>query len=154
MRITFSSKLPITRSMIFEDCYEEELRLTLDEKVGLAVSRWIVDWMLVDGELAGETYGVRLCDLKEKIEDCDGEPGESLYCYSTTLLPPFRGHNLSSILKAHWLGLSSPATVVGHATSDAAWHLNEKFGAKKVAEHESWYGTERRAIFYRLRRDG
>jgi hypothetical protein len=151
VKITFSCSVPIEDTLVFEEIFEEPLRLSLEEKAELREANWWAVWMLVDGVLAGEAYGVRLADLDEEIEDCRGEDPATIYCYSTGLLPQFQGRGLSVPLKAFWLGMTFPETIVGHATSDAALHLNQKFGAEIVAEHDRWYGTERRAFFYRIR---
>lgn len=138
--------------MVFEKQYEETLRLSLAEKTTMRDLGWFAVWMFIDGALAGETHGARLSVLDEKIEDCAEEPMGTIYCYSTTLLPPFRGRGLAEALKAFWLGMTYPATIVGHATSPAAWRLNEKFGAVEVRRHDGWYETNREAVFYRLAR--
>lgn len=150
VKIVLTDTIDLADTMVFERQYEEPLRLSLAEKTAMRDSGWFAVWMFIDGALAGETYGARLSVLDEKIEDCAEEPMSAIYCYSTTLLPSFRGKGLAELLKAFWLGMTYPATIVGHATSPAAWRLNEKFGAAEVCRHAGWYGTEREAVFYRL----
>lgn len=153
MRITFKTSYSVPETMPFEDIFEEELRLSIDEKMTLLSKSESGLWMLVDGELAGETYGIRLNKMDEQIEDCENEEKlTTIYCYSTALLPKFRGKGLGPILKAYWLGMLAKDDftnrVVGHATSDQAAKLNLMFGAQFSVAHKNWYGTERTAHFY------
>jgi GNAT superfamily N-acetyltransferase len=153
MIITLSSDIRLPDTMSFEECYEDSLQLDLDEKTELRDSNWLAVWMMIDGVLVGETYGVRLRDLDEEIEDCDDLPSDTIYCYSTTILPPYRGKGLSKVLKGAWLGMclaQGVRNIVGHASSDEARRLNQSFGAEFIAEHERWYDTDRRASFYRI----
>ena len=150
MKITFKEYLPVLETLVFEDVFEEELQLDEKEKLEL-MSYGVSRWMFVDGELAGETYGIQLNYMHEKVEDCEKESLESVYCYSTALLPKFRGKGLGPILKAYWLGVMVEKgchRIVGHATSEQAYKLNAMFGAQFGTVHEKWYGTERKAAFY------
>jgi GNAT superfamily N-acetyltransferase len=152
MIITFKEYMPTDETMEFEGIFEENLQLDEDEKDKL-LNAGVPLWMFVDGELAGETYGVSMRFLREKeeIEDCTGEADSTCYCYSTALLSRFRGKGLGKILKAHWLGMMRGACqvrIVGHATSPEAVHLNKIFGAQFGAIHKDWFGTKRSAIFY------
>jgi hypothetical protein len=152
VRITFNGYLPVAETMCFEEVFEESLQLDKEEKAKILEKGFPV-WMRVDGELAGESYGIALRDLKEKIEDCENESPSTVYCYSTALLPKFRSKGLGPILKAYWLGMvkgNGVQRVVAHATSEQAKKLNEMFGAcfDYGSQHEKWYGTERTAIFY------
>ena len=153
MMITFRSDIPLENTMIFEGCYEDGLKMDFDEKLDiLNRSDGFKIWMLVDGRLIGESYGVRLSNMDEEIEDCDDLSSNTIYCYSTTILPWMRGHGLGIILKAHWLGMCRNRTplVVGHSTSNTMKNINEMFGAVHTgAKHEKWYGTDRVAWFYR-----
>lgn len=152
MIVTFTSYVPVRATLVFEDIFEEELQLEEKEKVELLGSA-LARWMYVDGELAGETYGVQLNYLHEKIEDCEKESLDTVYCYSTALLPKFRRKGLGAILKAYWLAVAKERgvrRVVGHATSEQAKKLNEMFGANfdYGSQHLNWFGTKRTAIFY------
>lgn len=153
MLIQFTQNVAIVDSMIFEDCYEEGLRMDFEEKKDIIFKGVnFVVWMFVDKQLAGEAYGVRLSNMDEEIEDCSDLPGNVIYCYSTTILPQFRELGLGAILKSHWLGMCRNRTnlVVGHSTSSIMKRINENFGAVHSTEHENWYGTRRRAWFYKL----
>jgi hypothetical protein len=149
--ITFIPKIPTRDSLIFDKCYEPELQLDLDEKSKLLNSA-IAAFMLIDGVLAGETFGVQLKDLDEEIEDCTNEPPQSVYCYSTTILPAFQHKGLAKILKAFWLGqcFELRLPIVGHSTSPEMKHINALFGAVHSIRHENWYKTARTAWFYHL----
>jgi len=158
--ITFHNDIPVEQTIIFEEVYEKELQNDLDEKFELLTEAGdLAAYMKVDNRLVGEIIGCHLGNLNEKIEDCDKISNTVIYCYTTTILPPFQGNGLAKILKAYWLGLCkmrfiemSPtkALIVGHSTSAAMKHINEKFGAKHMIEHNNWYGTSRTAWFYKL----
>lgn len=165
MTLTFLDDLPLEPTMEFEEAYEESLRISLEDKAELFSPHYgpVVDYLLVDGELAGETYGVQVAALAEDEEDplpdLDIVPPDkqalTCYCYSTTILPAFQGRGLGHILKAHWLGKvfnGGYDLVIGHSTSPDMAYINETFGAHHVEgrEHTSWYGTPRTARFYVL----
>jgi GNAT superfamily N-acetyltransferase len=152
MIVTFRPEHPLEQTMVFEDQYEPELRLSLDEKRDLLHDA-IATFMFVDGALAGETYGVSIPDSGEEIEGYDMRDAGIVYCYSTTVLPAFQGRGLSRVLCAYWLGLVKQAgfrLVLGHATSPAMIAVKRFFGARLITSHEGWYGTARVAHFYEL----
>lgn len=154
--IKFCASMPVQDTMVFESCYEDALQLASEDKTPI-LANGIAVWMLVDGELAGETYGIAPRSLAiiadEEIEDCDPEDDASIYCYSTTILPKFQGRGLARVLKAHWLGRVAErgfGRVVGHSTSPAMVNINREFGAFDLASHDNWCETERTAVFYEI----
>jgi hypothetical protein len=152
MILTFKTKMPIAETMAFEDVYEENLRLDAPYKAQI-VRDGVAVWMFVDGELAGETYGISPARIDEEIEDLPERDPAVIYCYSTTLFPKFQKRNLSKILCAYWFGLVKGAgycVVAGHTTSPAMRAVKASFGATFSAVHEGWYGTRRVAHFYRM----
>jgi hypothetical protein len=67
--ITFSYDVPLEQTMAFESVYHEALQLDLAEKKEM----WdtpgsVFVWLSVDGELAGESYGIPLASCDEPIE--------------------------------------------------------------------------------------
>ena len=154
MMIKFTKQVRIEDSMVFEGYYEPGLKLSLEEKQDI-LEHGIYIYMLLDGQLAGEAYGAMLCDLDEEIEDCAGESPWSIYCYSTTILPPFQRKGWGTILKAFWLGQCREHTdsewIIGHSTSPIIHSMNERFGAEHTVRHEKWYDTTRVAWFYKLK---
>jgi len=113
--------------------------------------------MFVDGELAGESYGVPLSSCDESIEGLanitDIEQKAGIYCYSNTILPSFQKRHMGTILKAHWLGLAVGTgfdTVYGHARPGGSQALNAKFGAVFLESFPDWYGTGEEYRLYRL----
>src|SRR4051812_37370897 len=104
MQLTFSAKLDIDKSTVFDDCYEEVFRLSKGYKKNL-LKHSFVTWMFVDSELAGEIYGLPANEerrwLQDLNDDLDINYDKSIYCYSTTLLPQFQGQGLSKILKTY-----------------------------------------------------
>jgi GNAT superfamily N-acetyltransferase len=142
--------MPVAETMCFEDVYENSLRLDRDEKTEI-ISNGVATWMLVDGMLAGEIYGVTPAHLDEDTPDVPKNDPRSIYCYSTTLLPQFQGRGLSKILVAYWNGLARGAgfeKVIGHATSPGIVAVRAFFGARFGATHCNWYGTTRTARYY------
>jgi GNAT superfamily N-acetyltransferase len=138
--------------MVFEELFEPNLQLDKEEKQRI-IEKGIAVWLYVNGVLAGEIYGATLESLGEQIEDTEKETLDTVYCYSTAVLPHFQGEGFSKILKAFWLGMvveRGYKCVVGHATTAIALHLNELFGATRGAWHEDWYDTDRTATYYRI----
>lgn len=153
MKISFRTNLTAKDTECFEAIYEPELQLESADKDEI-LQNGIAAWILVDGKLAGESYGICPADLDEEIEDIEGRPKNAFYIYSTTILPEFQGMKLGKLLRAflHGLILASGKydVICGHATSPAMVAINEFFGAEFVAHHEEWYGTKRTAHFYRI----
>lgn len=149
MRITFKTKWPVEQTTIFERVYEPQLRLRLADKRKILRSAICV-WMFVDGELAGECYGLSPYHIEWDIADLkQSRPGD-IYCFSTTILPKFQGSGLGKILVAYWNALASAlyTRVIGHVTSDAMCAIRKLYGARFTATHKHWYGTKRVARFY------
>src|SRR5438105_13395804 len=95
--------------MAFEAVYQDVEQLDLSEKEEIRDAEGSISvWMFVDGELAGEIYGVPLASSIEGLTDLTGsEKKTGIHCYSNTILPPFQKWGLGTILKAHWLGLAA-----------------------------------------------
>jgi hypothetical protein len=138
--ITFRFKYPISRTMAFEREYHPNLRLTLAEKREL-LQRAITIWMLEDGELVGETYGIPL-DGRDEMPGCPRDP-KSIYCYSNTILGRRKGEGYGSILKAAFIGQVSRdfRRIYGHARPGASQALNKKFGARFLGTEKNWFQT-------------
>jgi hypothetical protein len=138
--ITFRSKYPISRTMAFEGEYHPNLRLKLAEKREL-LKRAITIWMLEDGELVGETYGIAL-DGRDEMPGCPRDP-RSIYCYSNTILGRRKGEGYGSILKAAFIGRISRdfQRIYGHARPGASQALNKKFGARFLGTEKNWFQT-------------
>ncbi len=91
--------------MAFEEEYHPNLRLTLPEKRELLKSA-ITIWMLEDGKLVGETYGVPWGG-KEEMTGFPRDP-DAIYCYSNTILGKVSGQRLRSDFEGgvHWPGFA------------------------------------------------
>jgi hypothetical protein len=156
--IKFKYDMPLEQTMDFEAVYPEPLQLDLSEKQEM----WnapgaIFVWMFVDGELAGESYGIPLANADDLVEGLDElaahEKRNAMHCYSNTILPAFQSRHLGKILKAHWLGLVAGKgfdTVYGHARNGASQALNASFGAVFLQSFADWYGTGEEFKLYRL----
>jgi GNAT superfamily N-acetyltransferase len=146
--ITFGT-VSLNESMVFDDVYEPELQLEIEEKAELLKDA-ITIYMFVGGKVAGETFGLPTDKLEEKLPNVI--PSSSIiYCYSTTLLPIYQGQGLGSILKAYWLGMLRAhgyTRVCSHATSPAALKLAQMFGVITGPQYENWCGSKRTAIYY------
>jgi GNAT superfamily N-acetyltransferase len=138
--ITFRFHYPIERTMAFEREYHPNLRLTLPEKRELLQSA-ITLWMLEDGKLVGETYGVPW-GAKEEMPGFARDP-EAVYCYSNTILGKYQGKGYGAILKAAFIGRVSRdfKRIYGHARPGRSQALNKKFGAKMGKTYKNWFGT-------------
>jgi hypothetical protein len=156
--IKFCYALPLEQTMSFEAVYPESLQLDLPQKQQVwSVPGSVFVWMYVNGELAGETYGIPLNDADELIEQVTDIPAEqnknAIQCYSNTILPSFREQGLGTLLKAHWLGLAVARgfhVVYGYARAGGSQALNAKFGAVFLAAFPDWYGTGEEYKLYRL----
>jgi len=142
LAITFRFHYPIERTMAFEREYHPNLRLQLPEKRDLLMGRSAITiWMLVDGKLAGETYGVP-SGAKEEMPGFPRDP-EAIYCYSNTILRKYQGKGYGAILKAAFIGRVSRdfKRIYGHARPGASQALNKKFGARMGKTYKNWFDT-------------
>ena len=153
--IRFKYDLPLEQTMAFEDVYHEAEQLHLSEKKKI----WdapgsIFVWMFVDGELAGETYGIPLASSIAGLSDLTvSEKKSGIHCYSNTILPPFQKRGLGTILKAHWLGIAAAKgfeSVYGYARPGGSQSLNARFGAVFIGDFPNWCGTGEAYKMYRL----
>ena len=152
MVVTFRRDVPVIETMCFESVYEPELRMELDEKSEI-IQAGIAAWIFVDGNIAGECYGARPVDVDDDLDTPAHLGRETIYCYSTTVLPPYQGRGLAKILCAYWSGLAAAAgfrTVAGHATSAAMVSVRRFFGARFLTSHDHWGGTDRVAVYYEM----
>jgi hypothetical protein len=157
MKITFTHFLPIKQTMRFEKLFHPNLRLNLQEKKDMLRQQWTSVWMLVDGRLAGETYGMRLDEIPEdeleEVPGCERYRGRNaLYVCSTAILRDFQGLGLSRILKAYFLGCASSFPfVLGHAFEGASLHLVKSFGARIGRAYPDWSGTGQTVYLYEMK---
>ncbi len=156
--IRFRYDVPLEETMEFEAVYHPGLQLELEEKreVWETPGAFFV-WMYVDGELAGESYGIPLSSRTDLIDDLlllpVKEKENAVCCFSNTILPAFQGKGYGSILKAHWLGLAAAkgfGVVYGHARPGGSQALNVKFGAVLLENLPNWFGSGEDYRKYRL----
>jgi hypothetical protein len=142
MAITFQFHYPIQRTMAFEMEYHPNLRLKLDEKRDLLLTRSAISiWMFDGSRLVGETYGVPW-NGKDDLIGFPRDP-EAVYCYSNTILNKYQGKGYGAILKAAFIGRVSQdfRRIYGHARPGPSQELNKKFGAKMGKTYKDWFGT-------------
>jgi hypothetical protein len=144
--ITFRYDVPLEQTMSFEGVYPVTQQLDLSEKRRIREAPGSVfSWMLLDRELAGETYGIPLTSSIAGLTDLtDSQKKTGIHCYSNTILPAFQKRGLGTILKAHWLGLVAAkgfANVYGYARPGASQRLNASFGAVFLGRFPDWCGT-------------
>jgi GNAT superfamily N-acetyltransferase len=149
----------------FETLYEEELRE--EKEIRDAVIRnGLVVYMYLDDVLIGESFGispneymVRLDEgqgsyyKEDAIVDVNMDDKESIYVWSTTILPHFRGMGYGKKLREEFTRYASKmgyAKLVGHSTSPTMTGIMKDLGAifRKSAVHKKWFGTRRTAHFY------
>jgi GNAT superfamily N-acetyltransferase len=153
--ISFKYDLSLDQTMAFEAVYSESQQLDLSQKQEIRDAPGsIFVWMFLDGELAGETYGIPLENSIAGLTDLtDGEKKSGIHCYSNTILPAFQRRGLGKILKAHWLGLAAGMgfeAVYGYARPGASQRLNAGFGAVFLRGFPNWCGTGEKYQMYRL----
>lgn len=156
--IKFKYAVPLEQTMAFESVYHPNLRLGLSDKQEIweTPGAFFV-WMFVNGELAGESYGIPLASPTEFLEDLlvlpASEKERAVCCYSNTILPRFQKQGYGGILKAHWLGLAAGKgfdVVYGHARPGGSQALNAKFGAVFLEDLPNWFGSGEDYRKYRL----
>jgi hypothetical protein len=156
--IKFKYAVPLGQTMAFESVYHRNLQLDLSEKQEVwNIPGAFFAWMFVDGEIAGESYGIPLASSNEFIEELPGisetEKEKAVCCFSNTILPAFQRKGYGSILKAHWLGLAAAKgfeVVYGHARPGGSQALNAKFGAVFLESLPDWFGSGEDYRGYRL----
>ena len=134
-------------TMIFDELYEPQLQMYLEDKADIFDSPSIIAlYMKVNGQLAGELYGITPNDIgddgEEVVPQARIHHWNEMYCYSITILPQFRysqtGIQLSHMFKMLWLDLVKKegyGHVIGHSTSRSASRINASFGARFFPEH-------------------
>jgi GNAT superfamily N-acetyltransferase len=153
--LSFHYDLPLEQTMAFEALYSEGERLDLAEKQKMRDAPGaIFVWMLVDGDLAGETYGISLERCSPGLEELpESERQAAIHCYSNSVLPSFQHQGLGTILKAHWLAIAAAKgfkTVYGYARPGASQKLNASLGAVFLRGFANWCGTGEEYKLYRL----
>jgi len=155
--IRFQVEVPLEETMDFEAVYPRNLQMTMPAKRALLKHAGaVMVWMFVDGELAGEAYGVPMAGYAAEMQGAElvqGDAAEALYCFSNTVLPAFQGRGLGDTLKAHWLEMAREhgyRVIYGHARPGASQGLNAKFGARFLGDFPDWYGTGETYRLYRL----
>ncbi len=153
--INFKYDLPLEQTMAFEAVYHEAEQLHLSEKKKIRDAPGsIFAWMFVDGELAGETYGIPLASSIAGLTDLTAsEKRSGIHCYSNTILPSLQKRGLGTILKAHWLGMAAGKgfeSVYGYARPGGSQSLNARFGAVFLGDFPNWCGTGEEYKLYRL----
>ncbi len=149
----------------FEILYEEELRE--EKEVRDAVIRnGLVVYMFFNDVLIGECFGTSpyeyIYGMNEvqgfyydnyAITDVDMSDKESVYIWSTTILPQFRGFGYGKKLREEFTRYASRmgyAKIVGHATNQSMVNIMTDLGAifHEKGVHYDWFGTKRVARFY------
>jgi hypothetical protein len=157
-QIKFRYDVPLEETMEFESVYHPNLQLDLaDKKEVWETPGAFFVWMFVDGELAGESYGIPLASPTAFLDDLlvlpASEKENAVCCYSNTILPKFQRRGLGAILKAHWLGIAAGKgfdVVYGHARPGSSQALNAKFGAVFLEDLPDWFGSGEDYKKYRL----
>jgi GNAT superfamily N-acetyltransferase len=155
--IGFQYGVALEETMDFEAVYPKNLQMTLAAKRNLLKTPGaVVVWMFVDGELAGEAYGIPMQGFVAEMQGAElmeDDPARALYCFSNTILPGFQGQGLGDVLKSHWLGMAwgrGFSVIYGHARPGASQGLNAKFGARFLGDFPDWYRTGESYRLYRL----
>lgn len=154
MKIKFDHDYPLEKSLIFESVYDDNLRMDLQQKLGLKEegAEFIT---LVDqdtGNPIGETYFIPLDEFEgEEADPLQADEGLGsyfgkglVYCYSTTVLPEHQRQGFSKLLKSYlygYLKAKGYKGAIAHAKTGASIAMNTYFGAEVVGEFSNWYQT-------------
>lgn len=158
MKIKFTHQMDIKRSLCFDRLFHPNLRFNLREKTSLIRHQQVTVWMLVDGKLAGETYGMRLDSIPETQDDeipgCTRYRGHNaFYVCSTAIMPLYQGLGLSRVLKAYFLGcIREYPIIIGHAFEGASLRLVKSFGARIGRAYPNWSETGQTTYLYEITR--
>jgi predicted double-glycine peptidase len=158
-------KVSVEKSMVFEDIWEEELKLDNKDKSEL-LKICIPEYLFLDKELAGEIYSIDLKTmLKDDIDedsddkkistDCSDErytSEKTAYLESIAILPKFQKRGLGRVLLEHHMGYLKScgySQLIAHSTSENMDKVFSSLGFYffKDHVHKKWYGTERTAKF-------
>ena len=164
MIIQFKQSIPIEYTLVFESVYPENLRFDLEEKRELFSEPTVGSvYLIADGKVIGECYYIDLHQMKDWEPDEDQpedglvdyytSPGETLYVYSTTILPEYQHMGFGRMLKTWVLSMAKARGykyVVGHARSGGSMALNKSFGAKIERSFDNWYGTGETYYLYTI----
>jgi GNAT superfamily N-acetyltransferase len=164
MEISFTNDFIATDR--FENEYEEDLREEPEVREEI-IRHGLVVYMFLDDKLIGECFGISphdyMCILDkglgsyyggdDNIVDVDMSDRESVYVWSTTILPEFRGMGYGRVLREEFANYASRkgyAKLLGHATSQSMVHIIREMGGifHLKGIHEEWFGTSRTARFY------
>jgi len=144
MRISFQTNPPPLEDLDgFELVHPKPLRTKQQFKArALADGQGV--WLFVDGELAGEIYGVPVASYKGEIPDT--LPSD-FYVAKLTILPKYWNLSLGRLLLAHMTALLKEKRVSWHSTTKGMQALSDFFGAKIGPTHPNWFGTGKPAVF-------
>jgi GNAT superfamily N-acetyltransferase len=162
MEISFTNDFIATDR--FENEYEEELREEPELREDIIRHGLVVN-MFLDDVLIGECFGISphdyLCLLskditytqEDYISDVNMSDRESVYVWSTTILPQFRGMGYGKKLReefARYASYKGYAKLLGHATSQSMVNIVTDLGGifHEKGVHYDWFGTKRVAHFY------
>jgi GNAT superfamily N-acetyltransferase len=146
MKITFqTTPPPIEDTDRFDAVYPEGLQVDREEREKIFNHGYGV-WLLVNGELAGEMYGLPSWVDDEGIPDMGDE---DFYIGSFTILPEYQRKGLGKLLFAYTLAGSRESfqRISLHATSEGMNLVSDFFGLKTGPRHANWFGTGRSALF-------
>jgi hypothetical protein len=144
--------VPIANTMIFENEYPPELRLSLHEKIKLLNRNDYSIYMLLNNQLVGEIYGFPWHTIMEHIPNVT----DGIYCYSNTILSSYQGKGYGKLLKSYWMGwvLSSEYDkICGHCNMmNGSKNLNAFFGAEFGEIHWNWMESKIPHQYYEIKR--
>jgi hypothetical protein len=155
MKLTFAHDWLLENSMVFEEEYNDNIKLDLTDKNKLkgqgAEFIYLIDSELL--ELIGETYFIEVNKLEENLPGLsEWRDKKAVYVYSTTILTKFQNKGFGKILKAYFLGYikNKYDFVLGHAKEMASIEMNKNFGAEIIKEEKNWQDTNETFYFYKI----
>jgi hypothetical protein len=91
-KYTFLHQWPIEDTMVFEDIYPDNLKISLSEKLNLKDlgAEFIYIQDIETKKVIGETYFIAIDDLTEELPGlAEWKNKNAVYVYSTTILPSY-----------------------------------------------------------------
>lgn len=154
MKITFSDKVPIKRTMCIERLFHPNLAMSYRDKLHVLNQADLAVWMFIDNVLMGEAYGVSPSRFDEEIEGLAvfKQNKNVTYLYSIAIAERFQGKGLGKILMSYYLGVVTgfDRIVLGHFLEGPSDFLAQTFGGEFVKKFPNWYGTDRTAILRKI----
>lgn len=159
--IKFLHYVPAEETMEFENNFEPQFRLTIENKKEF-LAKCETTWLFVDNQIAAEIYSIPVSILvNEPTPEKDDENIKAditpylnkaaAYYYSASILPNYRKQGLlKPLVDFHnqYLAICGFKIGLAHSTANGIETLAEHLNAKQLNYRENWFGSQRISRFY------